>query len=80
MMRAIWRYVQIKKNRELLAFVCGGAAAVIASDWGVYTHFSGKKPENPQITISAPGGVAAQSITGSPIAINPPSPAQTPMK
>ena len=79
-MSALWRYIQVKKNRELLAFVCGGAAAVIAGGWAVYTHFSNKKPENPQTTISAPGGVAAQSVTGSPITINPPSPAQTPTR
>lgn len=71
-MRALWRYIQIKDNRELLAFVCGGLAAVVTASWVAYTHFSKKDaPDKTQTTISAPNGVAAGTITGSPITINP---------
>lgn len=70
-MRALWRYIQAKENRELLAFVGSGLAAVVAGAWVAYTHFSEKGPDKPQTTISAPGGVAAGAISGSPITINP---------
>ena len=71
-MRALWRYIQVKDNRELLAFVCGGLAAAVTACWVAYTHFSKKDPpDKAQTTISAPNGVAAGTITGSPITINP---------
>lgn len=64
-MRALWRYLQLKDNRELLAFICGGLAAVVTAGWVAYTHFSKKvPPDKPQTAISAPGGVAAGSISG----------------
>ena len=70
-MHALWRYIQIKDNRELLAFVCGGLAAIVTAAWVAYTHFSKKDtPDKAQTTISAPNGVAAGTITGSPITIN----------
>lgn len=78
-MRAFWRYIQTKDNRELLGFLCGGLAAVVAGGWVAYTHFSKKEqPDRPQTTISAPGGVAAGTISGSPITINPQAPAAAP--
>ena len=71
-MRALWRYIQAKDNRELLAFLGGGLAAAVAAGWVVYTHVADKPgSDKPQTTISAPGGVAAGSIIGSPITINP---------
>lgn len=69
-MQALWRYIQEKDNRERLVVVCGGLAAVVAAGWAAYTHFSKKEaPEKPQTTISAPGGVAAGTITSSPITV-----------
>lgn len=70
-MRALWRFIQIKDNRELLAFVCGGLAAIVTAGWVAYTHFSKKDTsDKTQTTISAPNGVAAGTITGSPITVN----------
>ena len=78
-MRALWRYIQLKDNRELLAFVCGGLAATVSAGWVAYTHFSKKDtPDKAQTTISAPNGVAAGTITGSPITINPQSSSAVP--
>ncbi|HEY0419532.1 MAG TPA: hypothetical protein VGC80_08430 [Acetobacteraceae bacterium] len=78
-MRALWRYIQGKDNRELLTFVCGGLAAIVTAGWVAYTHFSKKEPQDrQQTTISAPGGIAAGSITGSPITLNPQTPAVGP--
>ena len=78
-MRALWRYIQIKDNRELLAFVCGGLAAIVTAGWVAYTHFSKKDtPDKAQTTISAPNGVAAGTISGSPITINPQAPSAAP--
>lgn len=70
-MRALWRYLQAKDNRELLTFLCSGLAAVVAAGWVVYTRFSKEDAQDkPQTTISAPGGVAAGTITSSPITVN----------
>lgn len=70
-MRAVWRYIRVKANRELLAFICGGLAAVVTGGWIAYTHFSKKEPpDKPRIAISAEGGVAAGTITSSPITVN----------
>ena len=70
-MRALWRYIQEKDNRERLVVVCGGLAAVVAAGWAAYTHFSKKEAsDKPQIMISAPDGVAAGTITSSPITVN----------
>lgn len=77
-MRALWHYIQGKENRELLAFVCGGLAAVVTASWVAYTHFNKKDSDKPHTTINAPGGVAANSISGSPITINPQAPATSP--
>lgn len=78
-MRALWRYVQVKDNRELLAFVGGGFVALVTAGWVAYTHFSKKEPpDKPRTEISAPNGIAAGTITDSPITINPRAPAATP--
>lgn len=70
-MRALWRYLQAKDNRELLTFFCGGLAAVVTAGWVAYTHFSKKDAQDKsQTTISAPGGVAAGTVTSSPITVN----------
>jgi hypothetical protein len=61
-----------------LAVRAGGALALFVLTF-VFTPDvlldQGGKTQN---TISAPGGVASQSITGSPITINPPASAQKP--
>ncbi len=71
-MRALWRYLQAKDNREVLAYLCGGLAAVVSAGWVVYTHVADKPAASASVTtVSAPGGVAAQSITNSPITVGP---------
>jgi hypothetical protein len=64
-----------------LAIRAGGALALFVLTF-MYTPdlLPDQGVGKPQVTVSAPGGVAAESITGSPITINPSSPAQTPMK
>ncbi len=75
-MRALWRYIQTKDNRELLAFLGGGLAAVVAGGWIAYTHFSKKEPPDKlQVTISAPGGVAGQNFNNSPVSVGSQAPA-----
>ncbi|MSP01345.1 MAG: hypothetical protein EXR07_09915 [Acetobacteraceae bacterium] len=80
-MTSLWRYIQVKKNREILAFVFGGLAAVIAGGWAVIAFLAEpKKPLAPQTTISAPGGVAVGVNNNSPITSSPTTPPRTPAK
>jgi hypothetical protein len=71
-------FLDIRWSGSGLAIRAGGALALFVLTF-VYTpdvllDQGGKA----QTTISAPGGVASQSITGSPITINPPAPVQKP--
>jgi hypothetical protein len=73
-------FLDIRWSGSGVALRAGGALALFVLTF-VYTpdvlpDQSGKT----QTTISAPGGVASQSITSSPITINPPPSAQTPTK
>jgi hypothetical protein len=61
-----------------LAIRTGGALALFVLTF-VYTP-DVLADQRTQTTISAPGGVASQWITGSPITINPPPSGQTPPK
>ena len=61
-----------------LAIRTGGALALFVLTF-VYTP-DVLADQSTQTTISAPGGVASQSITTSPITINPPPSGQTPPK
>ena len=36
----MWGILKIKRNREIIAWVAGGVAAVAAGGWAVFTHFS----------------------------------------
>jgi len=35
-----WRFIESEENREILAFVGVGIAAVVIAGWQVYTHFA----------------------------------------
>jgi hypothetical protein len=70
-------FLDLRWSGSGLVLRAGGALALFVLTF-VYTP--DLVPEKAQTTISAPNGVAAQSITGSPITINPPPPAQTPPK
>ncbi len=70
-MRALWRYLREKDNREVVALVCGGLAAMVSAAWVAYTHFSDAPKDGPSVSVSAPGGIAAQTITGSTLSIQP---------
>ena len=74
--RAVSRYLRDKDNREVVAYVCGGLAAVVSAGWVFYTHFADKPPETASVSVSAPGGVAAQTINGSAITVGPRPPAE----
>ena len=63
-----------------LAIRAGGALALFVLTFVYTPDVLMDQGGRAQTTISAPGGVASQSITGSPITINPSPPAQTPTK
>jgi hypothetical protein len=47
-MRQLWSFVGLKNNREILAWVGGGLAAVIAGLWTAFVSFS----DRPKTTAS----------------------------
>ena len=70
-MRSLWRYLQDKDNRDVLAYLCGGLAAVVSAGWVLYTHVSDHEAEASRVSVSAPGGVAGQTFTGNTITVGP---------
>jgi hypothetical protein len=83
-MKQIWVWLKDDKNRDLFKMTTAGLTAVVAAAWAVLTFFVDHHPPADVIsgqggyTISAPGGVAAASITASPITINLSQPPQKP--
>ncbi len=73
-------FLDIRWSGSGLAVRAGGALALFVLTFVYTPDVLPDQGGKPQITISAPGGVAAQSITGSPITINPTSPTQAPTK
>jgi hypothetical protein len=60
-MRQFWSFLGLKKNREILAWIGGGLAAIIAGVWTGFVYFS----DTPKAGASTPavqascGGVAS---------------------
>jgi hypothetical protein len=73
-------FLDIRWAGSGLAIRAGGALALFVLTFVYTPDVLPDQGGKPQVTISAPGGVAAESITGSPITISPPSPSQTPTK
>lgn len=78
-MRALWRYIQTKDNRDLLTFLGLGLAAVVTAGWAVYTYSSKKEvPDKPQTTppaasVSAPAPVQLSTPAPNPVSQPPPT-------
>jgi hypothetical protein len=74
-------FLDIRWTGSGLAIRAGGALALFVLTFVYTPDVLSDQGGKPPIIVNAPGGVGAQSITGSPITINPPpSPAQTPTK
>lgn len=73
-------FLDIRWSGSGLALRAGGALALFVLTFVYTPDVLADQGGKTQTTISAPGGVASQSITDSPITINPPPPAQTPTK
>jgi hypothetical protein len=73
-------FLDIRWSGSGLALRAGGALALFVLTFVYTPDVLMDQGGRAQTTISAPGGVASQSITGSPITINPSPPAQTPTK
>jgi hypothetical protein len=71
-------FLDIRWSGSGLALRAGGALALFVLTF-VYTP-DVLLDQKAETIISAPGGVASKSITGSPITINPPAPASRPPK
>lgn len=78
-MRALWRFVRIKRNRESLGWLGAGAVVVIGGLWAVFVYvFPAGRPGTPPAPgIEVRQGVAAgRDLTGNTITIAPaPEPA-----
>jgi tetratricopeptide (TPR) repeat protein len=57
MLRWLWKFVGNGKNREILSWLGGGAAVVIASIWTGFTYLhDDRKPGSPSTTVVNPSG------------------------
>jgi heme A synthase len=73
-------FLDIRWSGNGLALRAGGALALFVLTFVYTPDILPDQGAKTEVTISAPGGVASQSITGSPITINPSSAAQNPAK
>lgn len=69
-MTRLWSFLSKKKNREILAWVGGGAAAVIGAFWAGFVYFVTPQKavtNNPNVEASCGSIVFGQSVVGSTI-------------
>jgi hypothetical protein len=71
-------FLDIRWTGSGLALRAGGALALFVLTFVYTPDVLSDQTGKAKTMISAPGGVASQSITGSPITINPPASAQKP--
>jgi len=73
-MDALWRFFLVKKNREVLAWLGGGAVVVIAGLWTAYIQLQPKKaePDAPSVSANCGSVAAGRDINGANIKINGP--------
>lgn len=62
-MRALWTFLQGKRNREILAWLGGGAVIMIGGIWAAFVYLfppgGSDNPPSPDCTIEANSGIAA---------------------
>ncbi len=73
----LWRFLQEKRNRQVLGWLGGGTVLIAGCIWTVVTFFfspnAARQPSN--VNVEAPGGVAAGGdIRGSTITVQPGQP------
>jgi hypothetical protein len=59
-MAGLLDYIRTKSQREKVAFVCSGIAAVATAAWAVFSHFSASEPARAQNSVTVNPTISPQ--------------------
>jgi hypothetical protein len=71
-MRQLWTFLRLKQNREILTWIGGGLAVIIAGLWTAFVYFSDtpKTPaSNPSVEASCGSVGVGGNVSGTTITI-----------